>query len=163
MYDQLLFILHTGVNAPELLGIQWVDINKTRRTVKIHRTLQYNSLNRTWTVFPQRPRFISLDDTAIHILSNQPHYNDYVFRIDSDKPSLDVEMVKICDKLRVWGSSTHVLRCIFVDRCLRSGMYPSIVERTMGSSLINFHLEHPKDAEKIAEYLESSLLACNQS
>ena len=170
--NQYRFVLQTGLRTGELTGLRWQDIDFTKRTMKIERTMEYRYMVGEWRVGPPKSRSgyrtIPLTEEAIRILKNQQKKNesldvpeeweDVVFLCRKGTPvknsTYDTGLFKYCDRIGIPHFSMHVLRHTFATRCIEAGMKPKTLQQILGHSNIGITMNlyvHITEEEKQKE------------
>lgn len=171
--NQYRFILQTGLRTGELLGLKWEDIDFTKKTVKIQRSMEYRHSVGEWRIGEPKSksgyRTIPLTDEAIRILIAQKEKNknikeiqeewsEFIFLSRKGEPvknsAYDTALFKICDKAKINRFSMHVLRHTFATRCIEGGMMPKTLQKILGHSNIGITMNlyvHITEDEKQKE------------
>lgn len=153
----LLFILHTGLRAGELLGLQWSDVREDSIVVRHNRVRVAKEIEKNGFVLKgpksqKGRREIPLSPTAKKILDyfrNMEHRRlDYVFvNTDGSVPSaqlLRYHVYCMCDALSISRISTHELRHSFGSALIAKGVDIGVVSTLMGhadvSVTYNFYI-----------------------
>lgn len=125
--NQYRFILQTGLRTGELIGLKWEDIDFTKKTVKIQRSMEYRHSVGEWRIGEPKSksgyRTIPLTGEAIRILIAQKEKNknikeiqeewsEFIFLSRKGEPvknsAYDTALFKICDKAEINRFSMHV-------------------------------------------------------
>ena len=171
--NQYRFILQTGLRTGELIGLKWEDIDFTKKTVKIQRSMEYRNSVGEWRIGEPKSksgyRTIPLTDEAVRILIAQKEKNknikeiqeewsDFIFLSRKGEPvknsAYDTALFKICDKAEIKRFSMHVLRHTFATRCIEGGMMPKTLQKILGHSNIGITMNlyvHITEDEKQKE------------
>lgn len=171
--NQYRFILQTGLRTGELIGLKWEDIDFTKKTVKIQRSMEYRHSVGEWRIGEPKSksgyRTIPLTDEAVRILIAQKEKNknikeiqeewsDFIFLSRKGEPvknsAYDTALFKICDKAEIKRFSMHVLRHTFATRCIEGGMLPKTLQKILGHSNIGITMNlyvHITEDEKQKE------------
>lgn len=171
--NQYRFILQTGLRTGELIGLKWEDIDFTKKTVKIQRSMEYRHSVGEWRSGEPKSksgyRTIPLTDEAIRILIAQKEKNknikeiqeewsEFIFLSRKGEPvknsAYDTALFKICDKAEINRFSMHVLRHTFATRCIEGGMMPKTLQKILGHSNIGITMNlyvHITEEEKQKE------------
>lgn len=171
--NQYRFILQTGLRTGELIGLKWEDIDFTKKTVKIQRSMEYRHSVGEWRIGEPKSksgyRTIPLTDEAVRILIAQKEKNknikeiqeewsDFIFLSRKGEPvknsAYDTALFKICDKAEIKRFSMHVLRHTFATRCIEGGMMPKTLQKILGHSNIGITMNlyvHITEDEKQKE------------
>lgn len=171
--NQYRFILQTGLRTGELIGLKWEDIDFTKKTVKIQRSMEYRHSVGEWRIGEPKSksgyRTIPLTDEAIRILIAQKEKNknikeiqeewsEFIFLSRKGEPvknsAYDTALFKICDKAKINRFSMHVLRHTFATRCIEGGMMPKTLQKILGHSNIGITMNlyvHITEDEKQKE------------
>ena len=171
--NQYRFILQTGLRTGELLGLKWEDIDFTKKTVKIQRSMEYRHSVGEWRIGEPKSksgyRTIPLTDEAIRILIAQKEKNKNIKEIQEEwseffflsrkgepvkNSAYDTALFKICDKAKINRFSMHVLRHTFATRCIEGGMMPKTLQKILGHSNIGITMNlyvHITEDEKQKE------------
>lgn len=171
--NQYRFILQTGLRTGELIGLKWEDIDFTKKTVKIQRSMEYRHSVGEWRIGEPKSksgyRTIPLTDEAIRILIAQKEKNknikeiqeewsEFIFLSRKGEPvknsAYDTALFKICDKAEINRFSMHVLRHTFATRCIEGGMMPKTLQKILGHSNIGITMNlyvHITEEEKQKE------------
>lgn len=150
LYLMLLFILHTGLRAGELMGLQWKDIKGDVLYIRHNRVRVSKKYTDEYHVLKSPKsesgiRQIPLSPTALKILSvfaSMPSKReDYVFiEKDGSLPSntlLRYYVKKLCNELNLPDISTHELRHSFGSALIAKGVDIGVVSTLMGHSDIS--------------------------
>lgn len=171
--NQYRFILQTGLRTGELIGLKWEDIDFTKKTVKIQRSMEYRHSVGEWRIGEPKSksgyRTIPLTDEAVRILiaqkgknknikEIQEEWSDFIFLSRKGEPvknsAYDTALFKICDKAEIKRFSMHVLRHTFATRCIEGGMMPKTLQKILGHSNIGITMNlyvHITEDEKQKE------------
>lgn len=171
--NQYRFILQTGLRTGELIGLKWEDIDFTKKTVKIQRSMEYRHSVGEWRSGEPKSksgyRTIPLTDEAIRILIAQKEKNknikeiqeewsEFIFLSRKGEPvknsAYDTALFKICDKAEINRFSMHILRHTFATRCIEGGMMPKTLQKILGHSNIGITMNlyvHITEEEKQKE------------
>lgn len=170
---QYRFILQTGLRTGELIGLKWEDIDFSKKTMNIQRSMEFRHSTGEWRIGEPKSRSgyrtIALTDEAISILKAQRKKNnkikviplewkEYVFLCRKGTPvknsTYDTALFKICDKAGIPRFSMHVLRHTFATRCIEAGMKPKTLQTLLGHSNIGITMNlyvHTTEEEKQKE------------
>lgn len=175
-YNELCFVLQTGLRIGELMGLQWEDIDFENRELHVQRQLTYR--NRQWRYSSPKSecgnRMIPLTSEAIRILKDQKRirkvvsvdYPNLVFASSTGKPitcsGIDRLISNICDKAGIKHFSVHQLRHTMCTRAFEAGASPRVMQEIMGHSDIDMTMKiytHVQDEfkHKEVEKLENGL------
>lgn len=158
--DQYRFILQTGLRTGEMSGLKWEDVDFDKRTIKINRSLKYNSYNDEWVFGNPKSKYgfrtISLTSEAYEILLKQKEkhkdikvipfeWSNLVFLNDDGMPvknsTYDLDIYSICHKVGIKRCSMHILRHTFATRCIEAGMKPKTLQKILGHSNISVTMD----------------------
>ena len=171
--NQYRFVLQTGLRTGELIGLKWEDIDFTKKTLKIQRSMEYRHSVGEWRIGEPKSksgyRTIPLTDEAVRILIAQKEKNknikeiqeewsEFIFLSRKGEPvknsAYDTALFKICDKAEIKRFSMHVLRHTFATRCIEGGMMPKTLQKILGHSNIGITMNlyvHITEEEKQKE------------
>ena len=171
--NQYRFVLQTGLRTGELIGPKWEDIDFTKKTLKIQRSMEYRHSVGEWRIGEPKSksgyRTIPLTDEAVRILIAQKEKNknikeiqeewsEFIFLSRKGEPvknsAYDTALFKICDKAEIKRFSMHVLRHTFATRCIEGGMMPKTLQKILGHSNIGITMNlyvHITEEEKQKE------------
>ena len=124
--NQYRFVLQTGLRTGELIGLKWEDIDFTKKTLKIQRSMEYRHSVGEWRIGEPKSksgyRTIPLTDEAVRILIAQKEKNknikeiqeewsEFIFLSRKGEPvknsAYDTALFKICDKAEIKRFSMH--------------------------------------------------------
>jgi integrase len=159
----LLFILHTGLRAGELLGLQWSDVREDSIVIRHNRVRVDKEIQKEGFVLKgpksqKGRREIPLSSTAKEILDYFRHMerrrDDYVFvNTDGSTPSaqlLRYHVKQMCLAKDLPRISTHELRHSFGSMLIAKGVDIGVVSALMGHSDVsvtyNFYI-HFSDSQ----------------
>lgn len=155
VYDQICFILQTGLRIGELSGLRFEDIDFESKVMHIQRSMNYLPEKGWYIGLPKTKsgtRDIPLTDCAIDILKKRMsmrnnrkvlniQYANLVFLNNKGTPiyttHYDRVLKGLCKKSNIPRISIHGLRHTFATRCIEAGMNPKILQSIMGHSNIN--------------------------
>lgn len=171
--NQFKFILQTGLRCGELVGLKWKDIDFSKKTLTIQRSMEYRYSVGEWRIGEPKSksgyRTIPLTDEAILILHDQKEKNksikvpkiewkDFVFLCRTGAPvknsTYDSALFKVCDNANIKRFSMHILRHTFATRCIEGGMRPKTLQMLLGHSNIGITMNlyvHTTEEEKQKE------------
>lgn len=171
--NQYRFVLQTGLRTGELVGLKWEDIDFSKKTMNIQRSMEYRHSTGEWRVGEPKSksgyRVVPLTDEAFSILKDQKiknkkikvipmEWNEFVFLCRKGTPvknsTYDTALSKICDKAGIPHFSMHILRHTFATRCIEAGMKPKTLQTLLGHSNIGITMNlyvHTTEEEKQRE------------
>lgn len=86
--NQYRFVLQTGLRTGELIGLKWEDIDFTKKTLKIQRSMEYRHSVGEWRIGEPKSksgyRTIPLTDEAVRILIAQKEKNKNIKEIQEE-------------------------------------------------------------------------------
>ena len=166
-------MLQTGLRTGELVGLKWEDIDFSKKTMNIQRSMEYRHSTGEWRGGEPKSksgyRVVPLTDEAISILKDQKiknkkikvipmEWNEFVFLCRKGTPvknsTYDTALSKICDKAGIPHFSMHILRHTFATRCIEAGMKPKTLQTLLGHSNIGITMNlyvHTTEEEKQRE------------
>lgn len=170
-FPLFLLALETGLRVGELMGLKWSDINFSKRTLKISRSLCYFSKNGKY-VFewhePKTPnsyRSIPLTQNAIKSLSMQKcqmesvlrkhpevedQYKDLVFLTKNGKPTQGSILGECTDSImrklqfenyEFERVTMHTFRHTFATRMIENGMPPKTLQKLLGHAKLQLTMD----------------------
>ena len=171
--NQYRFILQTGLRTGELIGLKWEDVDFSKKTVKVQRSMEYRYSVGAWRIGEPKSksgyRTIPLTDEAIRVLivqreknknikEIQEEWSEFIFLSRKGEPvknsAYDTALFKICDKANINRFSMHVLRHTFATRCIEGEMMPKTLQKILGHSNIGITMNlyvHITEEEKQKE------------
>lgn len=161
--------IYTGARRGELLALKWSDINFTKHTIRINKSLSRNEEN-TYSLMPPKTkssnRTISIDPETISILKQWKKYqidqykimniNNFVFT-DLEGNHLNIKrprstMIQIIKKHNLRRIRLHDQRHTHASLCFEAGMDIKEVQYRLGHSNIkttlNIYVHLTKTKEK---------------
>lgn len=171
--NQYRFVLQTGLRTGELVGLKWEDIDFSKKTMRIQRSMEFRHSTGEWRVGEPKSksgyRTVPLTAEAIAILKDQKiknskikviplEWREFVFLCRKGTPvknsTYDTALFKICDKADIPRFSMHILRHTFATRCIEAGMKPKTLQVLLGHSNIGITMNlyvHTTEEEKQKE------------
>lgn len=180
-YNQLAFILQTGLRTGELIGLKWSDIDWEKRVIHIQRSMEYRYSVGEWRVGEPKSksgyRDVPLTEEAVVILKRQKEklreikvinmqFKEHVFLCRKGEPTknsaYDTSFFKLCDKAGIRRFSMHVLRHTFATHCIENGMRPKTLQVILGHANVgitmNLYVDVTEEEKfKEVEKIESAL------
>lgn len=173
-FNQYKFILSTGLRTGEMVGLKWSDLDFNKRTIQIHRTMEYRPSVGEWRVGEPKSesgyRTIPMTEEIHHMLKTMKadrkneivsmEFREFVFLNRNREPTknstYDAHLNKMCHKADIQIISMHTLRHTFATRCIESGMKPKTLQTILGHSSIKMTMDlyvHTTEEESKKEML----------
>ena len=171
-YDPVIVLLTTGMRIGELMGLTWDDIDFTKNTIAIKRTMEDKG-GEYWRIGPPKSRtserVIPMNRDCRQALLRQREFDrslrkipiqfaKTVFLMKNGYPrrlaSYDAYMYRTADKLGIERFSAHALRHTYATRCIEEGMNPKSLQVLLGHSSMEITLNryvHVTEEESVNE------------
>ena len=155
-YNLFMFVLQTGLRVSELMGLQWKDIDFSKRELKVERQLvYYRGVGWEYTTPKSKAgyRIIPMTEECVRILKNQKEkrtiinieYSDNVFTTEKGKPivnsNIEKRMKEICKKINIPPYTMHSLRHTMCTRAFEAAANPRVMQEIMGHSNLKTTME----------------------
>ncbi len=172
-YAPYLFLLHTGLRAGEMIGLQWEDIDFPNRMIQVRHSMEYDSSNNKFILgepksksgYRKIPMTQVVYELLLEIWNNRKkqkicvmEFSEYVFLNRNGKPNkncaYDISLKRICKNAGIPKISMHTLRHTFATRCIESGMKPKTLQKILGHANISITMDlyvHVTEEEKEKE------------
>lgn len=155
-----LLLLNTGMRVGELAALTWNDIDLSKRTIRICKTVtciknrdrfdgpkKVNIITSTKT--KNSNRFISINNTALSVLNTlKQRHKDLGIQSEYIVPNLDGSFMqtrvleqtfqRICEENGICYKGLHALRHTFGSFLIRKGMDIKVVSEMLGHSTVRF-------------------------
>jgi len=174
----LLICMYTGIRVGEASGLKWGDIDFSKKSIRIDRTIQRiknpdkDSFKKT-TLIASTPksdsssRVVPLPDFIIPLLKKLKSNDDYYILSESEKlydpRLLESFYERTLEKCKIEHLKFHTLRHTFATRSIESGMDPKTLSELLGHSSVEITLKlyvHPtydmkkKSIEKATKFVK---------
>jgi integrase len=167
-YDPLFTVLlGSGCRVGECLGLEWSDVDWTRRTIQIVRSISCVSghayLGETKTAAGRR--VITLPNWAMRALEIQRtrnHESTRVFNTAKGNVPLNMwrEFRRACRRAGVPEISVHALRALHASLAVRAGVDVKTLQRRLGHSSVsmtlNYYAQAMGDDAHVADALDQA-------
>lgn len=171
-YNPVIVLLTTGLRIGELMGLTWEDVDFTKNTIAIRRTMEDKG-GEHWRIGPPKSRtserVILMNRDCRQALLRQREFDrslkkipirfvNTVFLMRNGCPrrlaSYDAYLYRTADKLGIERFSVHALRHTYATRCIEEGMNPKSLQVLLGHSSMEITLNryvHVTEEESVNE------------
>jgi integrase len=159
-YNICKFILYTGLRKGEAVALTWEDIDFSKETIKVNKSLDYDNDVTKTTKTQSGIRTIPLFPKALETLQNIGIKQSGLVFEGIDAASLTNSLKYHSEKIGL-DLAPHNLRHTFATRCLEAGIEPKVVQEWLGhksyATTINTYSHTTgiieKETEKMKTYL----------
>lgn len=153
-----ILLLNTGMRIGELVCLTWNDIDFSKKTIRINKTIStvknrgnYDTDNKKVDIIttpktPNSNRYIPMNNSSVTLLKERQKNEGIVSKFVVSTPEGDMMLVRvmeqtfqrICKEHEIKSKGLHALRHTFGSMLLNKGVDIKVISKVLGHSTVKF-------------------------